>query len=548
MSTKRQHRGRVVALVVASALAAATSVAVAAPAGADRTGSAASRAAAAPQRGGTANFGLEAETTGGFCLPDSTLAASGVQVVNAIYDTLVTINAKGEYVPYLAKSVEPNTDYTQWTITLRPGVQFQDGTPLDSAALKLNLDTYRGKNPVIVPRLGVFTWANVASVDVTGPLSVVVTTKVPWVAFPAMLSNGGRTGIVAPAQLVDRATCATKMIGTGPFSLVEWRQNESLTVRKNPNYWRKGLPYLDEIVFRPLPESQSRINGLVSGDLDLMTTSNSLSIADLKDKAAAGDIKLVVSDKGAETAFVLLNNSKPPFNDLIARQAVAYAGDARETNQIRNKGLNTISTGPFPPDNPAYVKNNTRLHSVKKAKQLNAEYQQKYGEPIKFEYLTNPEPDTLAIAQLFKEQEAKAGIDVTIRTVDQSTLVSEVIAGSFTGAGFRFHPGGDPDTQYVYWHSGSPVNFSRINDPEVDRLLDEGRSEPDPAKRTQIYRDLNKYFGKQLFNLWSWYTLWAVAYQNNVKGVAGPPLPDGGGLPFPLFGGVIPVVGISESG
>jgi peptide/nickel transport system substrate-binding protein len=185
---------------------------------------------------------------------------------------------------------------------------------------------------------------------------------------------------------------------------------------------------------------------------------------------------------------------------------------------------------------------------VKKAKQLNAEYEKKYGEPIKFEYLTNPEPDTVAIAQLFKEQEAKAGIEVSIRTVDQSTLVSEVIAGSYTGAGFRFHPGGDPDSQYVYWHSGSPVNFSRINDPEVDRLLDEGRSEPDPAKRTQLYRDLNKYFGKQLFNLWSWYTLWAVAYQNDVKGVAGPALPDGGGRPFPLFGGVIPVLGISKTG
>ncbi len=547
MSTKRHRRGRVVALVVASALAAATSVAVAAPAGADRAGSTASRASAAPKQGGTVDFGLEAETSGGFCLPDATLAASGLQVVNAIYDTLVTINAKGQYVPYLAKAVEPNADYTQWTITLRPGVQFHDGTPLDAEALKLNLDTYRGKNPIIVPRLNVFIWSPVASVDVTGPLSVVVTTKVPWVAFPALLSARGSVGIVAPAQLTSREACATNMIGTGPFELVSWRQNESLTVKKNPNYWQKGLPYLDGIVFHPLPESQSRVNGLQSGDLDLFTTSNSLSIADLKDKAAAGDIKLIISDKGAETAFALLNNSKPPFNDPIARRAVAMAGDARETNTIRNKGLNTISTGPFPPDNPAYVKNNTRLHDVKGAKKLNAEYAKKNGAPISFEYLTNPEPDTVAIAQLFKEQEAKAGINVTIRTVDQATLVNEVIGGSYQSAGFRFFPGGDPDGQYVFWHSGSPVNFSRINDPKVDQLFDQGRSEPDPAKRTAIYRELNKYFGKQLFDLWSWYTLWAVAAQKNVQGLTGPALPDGGGRPFSLFAGVVPVLGISKS-
>jgi peptide/nickel transport system substrate-binding protein len=539
------RRGRITALVAVVAIGAATLSAVAAPAGADRQARA--QHAAKPKSGGSVQFGLEAETNGGFCLPDSTLAASGIQVVSAIYDTLVTLNAKGEYVPYLAKSVEPNADFTQWTITLRPDVQFHDGTPFDSEALKLNLDTYRGQNPNIKPRLNVFVWQNVASVEVTGPLSVVVTTKVPWVAFPALLSGSGRTGMVAPAQLVDRETCATNMIGTGPFKLVDWRPNESLTVAKNTKYWQEGLPYLDEIVFQPLTESQSRVIGLQSGDLDLITTGNSQSILDLKQSAKAGDNKVIVSDNGAETGYLMLNVSKPPFDDPIARQAVAAGGDARESNRIRNKGLNTIATGPFPPDNPAYVKNNTRIHSVARAKKLNAEYEQKHGQPISFEYLTNPDPETIALAALFKEQEKQAGIDVSIRTVDQATQINEAIAGSFQGVAFRNHPGGDPDTNYVWWHSGSPTNFGRIDDPEIDRLLDEGRSEPDAAKRVAIYRELNKLFGKELYNLWAWYTLWAVGYQNNVKGVAGPPLPDGGGRPFSLFAGVIPVLGISKT-
>jgi peptide/nickel transport system substrate-binding protein len=547
------RRGRVVALAGAVVLGAATLTAVGAPASADRNPGARQAAqaklakpkSAKPESGGSLEFGLEAETSGGFCLPDATLAASGIQVVTAIYDTLVTLNTKGEYVPYLAKSVEPNADSTQWTISLRPGVQFHDGTPFDAEALKLNLDTYRGQNPTIVPRLNVFNFRNVGSVDVTGPLSVVVTTKVPWVAFPAYLAD--RRGMVAPAQLADRESCATNMIGTGPFELDEWRQNESLTVKKNTKYWRKGLPYLDEIVFRPLPEAQSRLNGLQGGDLDLITTSNSLTIADLEERAATGEINAVVSDKGAETLYLMLNSSKPPFDDPIARQAVAAAGDASAINEIRNKGLNTISTGPFPPDNAAYLAKNTRVHDVKKAKKLNAEYEQQHGEPIAFEYLTVQAPDTIAIAELVKEQQAEAGIEVSIRTVDQPTLIAEAIAGRFQGASFRNHPGGDPDTQYIWWHSGSPLNFGRINDPEVDRLLDEGRSEPDAAKRVALYRELNQRFGKELYNVWSWYTLWAVGYQTDVKGVAGPPLPDGGGRPFSLFAGVIPVVGISKT-
>ncbi len=535
--TRFASRARALAALLAAALVAGTLSTVAA-------GNAGARGGA---KGGSVTFALEAETSSGYCLPDATLAASGIQVVAAIYDTLTAINTKGETVPYLAKSFEPNADYSEWTITLRDGIQFHDGTPLDAEALKLNIDTYRGVDgaPAITPRLTVFVFQDIAGTEVTGPLSVKVTMKRPWVAFPAYWV--GRYGIVAPAQLADRETCATQPIGTGPFKFVEWRQNEYLKVERNPDYWREGLPHLDEITFRPIPEGSTRVNGLTSGQFDLITTSNSLSIVDLQAKAEAGEIDLVATDKGAETAYLMLNAGKPPFDEKIARQAVASAGDAREVNEIRNRGLNTIATGPFPPDNAAFVKEIARKPDLKRAKRLNEQYEAEHGAPISFEYLTNPEPDTVAIAQLVKEQQAKAGIEVSIRTIDQAGLINEVLAGSFQGAGFRNHPGGDPDTQYVWWHSDSPVNFGRINDPEIDRLLDEGRSEPDPDKRTKIYQDLSRRFADEVYNLWSWYTYWAVGYNQDVKGISGPRLPDGGGKPFALFAGVIPVVGLSKT-
>ena len=90
----------------------------------------------------SSTFGLEAETTN-YCLSRAQLAISGIQVVAAVYDTLTVPNAKGEAVPYLAKSVEPNADFTEWTITLRDGVTFHDGKPLDADAVKLNLDSPR---------------------------------------------------------------------------------------------------------------------------------------------------------------------------------------------------------------------------------------------------------------------------------------------------------------------------------------------------------------------------------------------------------------------
>jgi peptide/nickel transport system substrate-binding protein len=544
MATDRRCRrpatgvGRLAPLALVATLVAGAFTAIAAPAGAGGK---------APKRGGSAVFALEAETSGGYCLPDAILAASGIQVINAIYDTLVTLNSKGEYVPYLAESIEHNPEYTQWTITLREGIQFHNGEPLDAEAVKLNIDTYRGDNPNIRPRLNVFVLQDIASVEVTGPLEVTVDLERPWVSFPAFLWNTGRFGIVAPAQLADRETCSTQPIGTGPFKFVEWRVNDYLEVERNRDYWQEGLPYLDGITFRPVPEGSARVNGLVSGEFDLMTTSNSLSIIDLQEKAEAGDINVVTSDKGAETAYLMLNTSKPPFDDPVARAAIWYGGNPAEVNEIRNKGLNTLANGPFPPDNDAYLASLQRSRNLKRARKLVKQYEQEHGEPFTFEYLTNPEPDTVAIAQLVKEQAAEAGVEVSIRTIDQSGLINEAIAGNFQGVGWRNHPGGDPDTQYVWWYSTSPVNFGRIKDPEIDRLLDEGRSEPDAAQRTKIYRDLNRRFSEEHYNLWSWYTYWAVGSQKDVKGIAGPPLPDGGGKPFPLFAGIIPTLGLHKA-
>jgi peptide/nickel transport system substrate-binding protein len=501
-----------------------------------------------PRVGGEVVWGLDAETPEGWCLPASQLSASGIIVANAIYDTLVTINSKREYVPYLAESVTPNATYDEWTIKLRPGVKFHDGTALDADVVKLNLDSYRGLNPRLGARLLPFVYANVADVQVVDPLTVRVTTKTPWPAFPTLLFNGGRAGIAARAQLEDASTCATNLIGTGPFMREEWRVNERMVVKRNPSYWRSGYPLLDQITFRPVPDSNVRLTQFQGGQLDVMHTSSADVIAQLRGDAKAGKAQLYESDRGTDVTYLMLNSAKPPFDDILARRAVQYARNTAEINQIRNRGIPELATGPFGPGAMGYLADTgTPEPNLKKARALVAEYEAKHGAPPDYTYTSVNTPDNIAVAELVKEQAAKVGIDVTIRTVDQATLINEALAGNFQAMGFRNHPGGDPDAQAVWWRSDSPINFGRIKDPEIDRLLEAGRVETDPEKRTEIYEDLNRRFADQAWNLWSWYTTWGLAAKPDVKGLLGPRLPDGHGKPFPLFGGTVQVLGESRS-
>ena len=513
---------------------------------ASATGAAGTHAAkkAGPQRGGSVTWGLEAETTGGYCMPSAQLAISGIMVTNAIYDTLTTLNDKGQYVPYLAQSVTPNATFDEWTIKLRSGVKFQDGEPLDAAAVKLNLDSYRGANPKISSRLNTFVYANIADVTVADPLTVVVKTKTPWPAFPSYLFNGGRTGIAAPAQLNNPDTCATNLIGTGPFKLQEWRQNDHLTAVRNPDYWRKGLPYLDKITFQPVTDGPTRVNDLQGGQLDVMHTSGAAETLRLRDLAKQGDVTEMESSKGSEVTYLMLNVSKPPFNDPLARQIVAYSRNTAQINQIRNHDLFPLASGPFPPGSIGYLKDpGFPKPDPKKARALEKEYEAKHGAPLSFDYLTQPDPETVAIGELIQANASKYGVKVGLRTEDQSAAINDAIVGNFTALGWRNHPGGDPDAQYSWWKGGSPVNFNHFDDPVINQLLDQGRVETDPAKRAVIYQNLNREFSKQLYNLWSWQASWTIAASKDVHGLLGPPLPDGQGKPFPVFAGYVPVVG-----
>jgi peptide/nickel transport system substrate-binding protein len=508
-----------------------------------------------PVNGGTLKYGIEADTSGGYCLYKAQLAIGGIQVARAFYDTLTMPGEDGKIHPFLAESVTGSNNNKTWTIKLRPNIKFHDGSPLNAQVVVDNLNHYRKDNTLFI-----FVFADITDVKATDNMTVTVTSKVPWTAFPWFLWSSSRLGIMAEAQMKS-PDCNSKLIGTGPFMCQGdcWKFNAQTTGVKNPNYWAKSadgkqLPYLDSIVFIPQENGAQRLTSLESGDFNAIHTSGPHQIVKIRDDVKSGSLKDIESDKYAEVGYELLNNcpdttngcgQASPFSHLSARQAVAYSINRDEFNQVRNDGISQQATGPYAPDVPGYTADTgLPTYDLEKAKAAAAQYKQETGKDLAFTLSHTADTDTVADAQMIQSMVQKIpGVKVSLNQVaDQSTLINLAIGRKFDAMLWRNHPGADPDTQYVWWHcdNGSTpkqacnniVNFNGFNDPIISTNLDKARSEPDDSKRTALYQDVNKEFGKQLFNLWGQWTLWTVAFQPAVHGVMAYKLPDGSGT-FP---------------
>ena len=484
--------------------------------------------------GGQITYALEAESSGGYCFPDAQLAASGMIVTRALYDFLI-VPSSGEpgYAPYLLESLERNDDATEWTLKLRDGIQFHDETALDSTVLKNNIDAWLGRYPNRVSLFMPFVLDNIDTVEIADELTVVITTEVPWTQFAPFLYGGGRLGIMAQAQLDDPDNCDKDLIGTGPFMLEEWIVNDRLSAVRNPDYWATDsegnqLPYLDRITFRPVPDGQTRVNGLLSGEYDVIMTSGAEATEQLNAEEGSGNVSLFQTLVNAEVGSLMFNEGRPPFSDEGARRALAVALDRELYSEVVNFGLFETASGPFAPGAPGYLEDaGFPEHDPEEARRLVADYEERTGEPFEFTYIHANDASSVRAAQFIAEYFEDAGMSVALQTREQATLIAEALGTEWDLIAFRNFPGGAPDGNYPWWYSTSPVNFPKMDDPVIDQLMDEGRSELDLEKAESIYQDVSRELNARVHYIWLDWTQWTLASTPDVSGLLGPTLPNG---------------------
>ncbi len=468
-----------------------------------------------PRNGGTLAWGLEAESdslspiTGRWAL-------SAQMVGSAIFDPLATMDANGKIVPYLAKSFSHTPDNQTWTITLRSGITFQDGEPFDAAAVALNLNTDR---TALVPGKA---WHPVTSVTATGPLTVVVQVDQPWATFPDVFL--GQSGYMEAPAMIANPTGGQHPIGTGPFVFKEWVVNDHVTVVRNPHYWQPGLPHLNEIIFKPVPDSETRLQDLQDGTLDAV---NMVTAQQVREIRADPNLERLEYDRGEEL-FVPLNTQQPPFNNVHARLALAYATDTTVFLKQLGAGIYTPANGMFAPGQLGYTPDSGYpTYDLAKARQQVALYTAQTGQPLTFTLQAVSEIAYASQDQLLQSMWQAAGAHVTLTSADQPTQVLNAVLGKYQAADFRLFGQPDPDADYYWWTSTSigaandiSLNIPRFASPQTDAALDAGRATTDSTKRNASYQRFERLVNASVPYIWLARTDWVIASSPKVHGYA----------------------------
>jgi len=499
-----------------------------------------------PVMGGKVTVGVEAEVAHAWDPRVMQCDVACQTRARTVFEPLMSVSAdfgNGDTTkavhPFLAESLTPDATYKTWTLKVRPGIKFTDGTDLNADAVVFNL-VAQTKSALIGPAL-----ANVATITKADDMTVTITTKTPWVSFPAYLT--GQAGFVASPkwlQAVDaKAADPTHMVGTGPFMFDSYTPGQSLIVKRNPNYWRKDqygnqLPYLDSVELRVIADDQTRTKALEAGDIDVLHTSGGQSISDLRKQKDT--LPMIEQAQFGETGYVLLHVNKPPLDDQRVRCAMSYAVDKKGLIDATAAGVNPVANSPISPGQEGFLADNgAPSFDPAKAKALVDAYKKDHAGVAPTVVLgTTTDQIALTQAQLIQANLQDVGFKTTIKQIEQSAYITLALLGDkdFQAFGWRNNAGFSIDQQYIWWSSSTAapdgqlaLNFGRMKDPKIDADLAAARGEPDAAKRKVLAEDINHQFATQCWILPIGWTIWGIAHKTSIQGIDQNPLPDGTG-------------------
>lgn len=449
-----------------------------------------------PARGDTFIMGSIGEPSN--LLPVLASDSASSDINGLVYNGLVRYDKNLQLEGELAESWEISEDNLTMTFHLRKGVRWHDGTPFTSADV---LFTYRLYVDPQTPTAYAEAYRQVIKAEAPDPHTFRVTYEKPYA--PALGSWGVA---ILPRHLLEgkdvtKSPLSRAPVGTGPYRFVEWKAGEKVVLEANPDYF-EGEPYIRRVVYRIIPDQSTMFLELQSGSLDYMGLTP-LQYTRQTDTSAFRRRFNKYRYLAFGYTYLGYNLKRPLFQDKRVRQALSCAINKQEIIDGVLLGLGQIATGPYKPDTWVYNPEVKRYpYDPAKARALLAEagwadsdgdgILDKDGRPLSFTIVTNQGNELrIKTGEIIQQRFKEVGVEVKLRVIEWAAFLKEFIdPGNFDATILGWTGGPEPD-QYNIWHSSKTgpreLNFIGYNNPEVDRLLEQGRRTFDQAERKKYY-------------------------------------------------------------
>jgi peptide/nickel transport system substrate-binding protein len=481
-----------------------------------------------PTRGGTLNSILWPEPPGlvlGLWVNSPTLLPA-----TKIYEGLLSYDFNLNPQPALARSWEVSPDGLTYTFKLQPGVKWHDGKPFTADDVVFTFNEFLTE---VHPRSRtVFQRTHASKID---DETVVFKLEKPFA--PLIRSFDAIGGPIVPAHIYKGTDFRNNPhnahpIGTGPFKFAEWRRGQYIHLVRNDDYWRKGMPYLDEIYYRLIPDSASRALALENGQA-LLATQNDIELVDIGRLKAMPHLAVETKgwEWGAPISWMTFNQRRKPFDDKRFRKAVMYALDRNFIKDTIFFGLAKVATGPIHSSSPFYDPNVPKYeYDPKKAEALLDEMGLKRdanGVRASIKLLGLPYGEVWSRFNEYVKQALKrVGIEVTIESTDVAGWGDRIRNWDFDLAVTYLTTLSDPVLGVARSYISSNIkkgmlfnNESGYSNPKVDELFAKSETTVDEAERKKIFSELQRILVDDVPVAWTVELQWPTVYNKRLHNV-----------------------------
>jgi len=402
-----------------------------------------------------------------------------------VYDQLVRVGKDGASIePDAADSWRPSADGKTWVLHIRDGLTFADGTPLTAGDAAFALDRAASKDSNFEDNFALIDHA-----VATDPHTLVVTLKKPSASFLAYASLYAAS--IGPEKLIQAQGKGfwDKPVGSGPLILTEWVKNDHITLKRNPRYWQKPYPYLDELRFDVLTDDNTRMLKFRSGELDIATNVPPNQVEPLK-RTKGMSVKLFPQMR---FDYVYYNHARKPFNDLRVRQALNYAIDHQAILKSVLFGYGSLAGSMLPP--MLYWNNQLKPYAFDVAKAKALLQEAGLGGGFSTEILVNSGDNQASqIATILKDEFKAIGVDLKVTVLEPATVRARRKAGDFDMIkGYYTSDVIDPDELVAFgmdYAGGAVAKWISFKNDRITQLAAAGEAEMNAEKRKSMYFEI----------------------------------------------------------